>query len=144
MNENYTAEDFAQARLATRGEYMVARRCGVERAPWAVYVQNRPTLYVSDANMALGDWVPVFTSAAGNDRRVERLKRQVTEQDITICRRNRQIEELNSRIRALEDVEPEKEPWRGLFDAMPLNWTDDSREYAAKRLYEAGARMGEK
>lgn len=56
----YTAEDFAQSNLATRGEYMVARRCGGNLAPWAVFLHNRPALYVSDASMARYGWTPVM------------------------------------------------------------------------------------
>ena len=55
----YTAEDFAKANLATRGEYMVARRCGEGRVPWVIPLHNRPSLHVSDANMVLHGWVPV-------------------------------------------------------------------------------------
>lgn len=36
---------------------------------------------------------------------------------------------------------PEPEPWADLADAMPSNWDEKAREYAARTLYEKGVRM---
>lgn len=208
MVGEYTVEDFENAEFARhpgqpRGR--LAMRCGKD---WIAMGGASPDDYhgiPGSAGMVSEGWVPVSTSAADNDRRVERLKRQVTEQDITICRRNRQIEELNSRLRAMEKaaVEPMSElrdlweaaeipamrtpiregdwiilphnggypvrqvdredmcdqdpwasdvrvlerapsPWQAIADAMPSNWDEGAREYAARLLHEAGVKMGEK
>lgn len=142
MTETYTAEDFENAEFARHADGQIAMRAEPETgAPW--YVGDDPFKKL-DVAMAHEGWVPVSTSAADNDRRVERLKRQATEQDITICRRNREIEELNRRVRALEEVEAAPEPWQAIADAMPSNWPKEVREHAAKTLHEAGAKMGEK
>ena len=67
----FTAEDFEVANLATRGEYMVARRCGGDLAPWAIFLHNRPALYVSDASMVHYGWTPVVEGEAHD--RIETL-----------------------------------------------------------------------
>lgn len=99
MTETYTAEDFETADFARHADGRVAMRAEPETgAPW--YVGDDPFKKL-DVAMAHEGWVPVVTTAAGNDRRVERLKRQVTEQDITICRRNREVADLREQVREL-------------------------------------------
>lgn len=100
MTETYTAEDFENAEFARHYNGRVAAR---HPGGWFFEgaLSRKQFGPVGSNYMASAGWVPVFTSAAGNDRRVERLKRQVTEQDITICRRNRQIEELRELVKEL-------------------------------------------
>ena len=213
MTETYTEEDFETADFARHADGRVAMRAEPDTGiPW--YVGDDPFKRL-DADMAHEGWVPVVTSAAGNDRRAERLKRQVTEQDITICRRNRGVADLRAQVRELsatpdtpvvapmselhelwataeipamrtpicegdwiifphngeyrvrrvgrEDrrvlragrrldpwapdvrvLERAPAPWQAIADAMPENWAEEAREYAAKMLHEAGAKMGEK
>ena len=43
-------------------------------------------------------------------------------------------------IRILSSA-PKREPWQDLADAMPSNWNEEAREYAARMLYENGVRM---
>ena len=57
----YTAEDFAQANLATKGRFDVARRTDPSLAhQWHVYGGRQG--YFSDEEMAADGWVPVMES----------------------------------------------------------------------------------
>ena len=59
----YTAEDFAQANLATKGRFDVARRTDPSLAhQWHVYGGRQG--YFSDEEMAADGWVPVGTKKA--------------------------------------------------------------------------------
>ena len=59
----YTAEDFAQANLATKGRFDVARRTDPSLAhQWHVYGSRQG--YFSDEEMAADGWEPVMEDAA--------------------------------------------------------------------------------
>ena len=103
MSENCTAEDFAQANLATKGRFDVARRTDPSLAhQWHVYGNRQG--YFSDEEMAADGWVPVVESriTEGTLRRVEERaerKRQkliahIASVEAAVRDRNRTIEEL--------------------------------------------------
>ena len=58
MNENYTVEDFAQANLATKGKFGVARRID-PRGTRQWYASNSGQKWLSDDGMVRDGWVPV-------------------------------------------------------------------------------------
>ena len=99
----YTAEDFAQANLATKGRFDVARRTDPSLAhQWHVYGNRQG--YFSDEEMAADGWVPVVESRikehtprdaqdkAGRNR--QRLVDHIADQDRVIRRRNDEITAL--------------------------------------------------
>ena len=96
----YTAEDFAQANLATKGEFGVARRTDpIREHQWHVYGGGYG--WFSDEEMAAGGWVPVVGSRVTEHtlrgsqekaaRKREKLVDHIADQDRVIRRRNDEI-----------------------------------------------------
>ena len=100
MNENYTAEDFAQANLATRGEFGVARRTD-PRDTHQWYAYGGEPGWFSDEEMAADGWTPVVESRVTEHtlrdpqekaaRKRQRLVDHIADQDRVIRRRNDEI-----------------------------------------------------
>lgn len=94
----YTAEDFANAEFARHQSGVVAARF-YDRGgmPWL----TADEISLSNEDMADLGWVPVREATmTDNDGRVERLKRQIAEQDITITFRNAEIHRLRAEVKA--------------------------------------------
>ena len=94
----YTAEDFVNAEFARHASGSVAARF-YDRGgmPWL----TADEISLSNEDMADLGWVPVReTTMTDNDGRVERLKRQIAEQDITITFRNAEIHRLRAEVKA--------------------------------------------
>ena len=107
----FTSEDFAQATLATRGDYGVARRADpTETDPWHIYGDGQG--WFSDEEMAAGGWTPVAGSRVTEHtlrdsqekaaRKRERLVDHIADQDRVIRRRNDEIAVLRERVRVAE------------------------------------------
>ena len=103
MSENYTAEDFAQANLATRGEFGVARRTD-PRDTHQWYAYGGEPGWFSDEEMAADGWTPVVESRVTEHtlrdpqekaaRKREKLVDHIADQDRVIRRRNDEITAL--------------------------------------------------
>ena len=100
MGDRITAEDFAQANLATKGEFGVARRTDpIREHQWHVYGGGYG--WFSDEEMAAGGWVPVVESRVTEHtlrgsqekaaRKREKLVDHIADQDRVIRRRNDEI-----------------------------------------------------
>ena len=105
MTENYAAEDFAQANLATRDKFGVARRADPRLAhQWHVY--GGTTWRLSDEEMAADGWVPVVESQVTEgtlrhveeraERKRQKLIAHIESVEAAVRDRNRTIEELRS------------------------------------------------
>ena len=103
MSENFTAEDFAQANLATKGRFDVARRTDPSLAhQWHVYGNRQG--YFSDEEMAADGWVPVMESRITEatlrhveeraERKRQKLIAHIESVEAAVRDRNRTIEEL--------------------------------------------------
>lgn len=119
--KQYTAEDFAEASFARNPAGGIAARLGCQtRRPWRTEAD-----WLSDAEMADRGWVPVReTAMTDNDGRVERLKRQIAEQDITITFRNAEIHRLRAEVKAAAQpitLDALHEAWENAEDADERN-----------------------
>ena len=106
MNENYTAEDFARATLATRGAGELARRAAPEGWPqWLCSDGDNGEWWCGDADMADDGWVPVLVESRVTEhtlrdpqekaaRKREKLVDHIADQDRVIRRRNDEITAL--------------------------------------------------
>ena len=105
MSENYTAEYFAQATLATRGKYNYARRIASDGPePW----RDGGGIWLSDAQLAAEGWTPVVESRITEHtlrdsqekaaRKRERLVDHIADQDRVIRRRNDEITALRREL----------------------------------------------
>lgn len=111
MNENYTAEDFARATLATKGEHGVARRTD-PRGPHQWHVCGAGYGWFTDEEMAACGWEPVVESRVTEHtlrdsqenaaRKREKLVDHIADQDRVIRRRNDEIAALRERVRVAE------------------------------------------
>ena len=156
MTENYTAEDFAQANLATRDEYGVARRTDPHLAPpWHAYGSKQG--YFSDEEMAADGWVPVVESGRLSLARLEAAWEAAEEadecregdvliirddEDNYLVRRMGDRYDLDSTARILSRA-PQREPWQDLADVLledGLAFEEDV-EGIVKRLHERGVRV---
>lgn len=156
---DYTVEDFARANLATRGEYMVARRCGEDRTPWAIFLHNRPVLYVTDANMVLHNWTPVVESRITLDGLAAAYEAaeqadECREGDVLISTSwkgagdfrvysARSAKDLPPGLRILFRA-PKREPWQDLADVLlseSVIFDSEDANIAARALHNAGVRM---
>ena len=103
MSENFTAEDFAQANLATKGQCGVARRTD-PRDTHQWYAYGGEPGWFSDEEMAAEGWTPVVESRVTEHtlrdsqekaaRKRERLVDHIADQDRVIRRRNDEITAL--------------------------------------------------
>ena len=103
----YTAEDFAQANLATKGQFWVARRTDPSLAPqWHVYGSRQG--WLSDEELAADGWTPVVESRVTEhtlrhveeraERKRERLIRHISDLEATIRRRGAALEDLREKL----------------------------------------------
>ena len=101
----FTSEDFAQATLATRGDYGVARRADpTETDPWHIYGDGQG--WFSDDEMAADGWTPVVESRITEhtlrhvEERAERKRRKLLDHiaslEAIISRRNETIERMTA------------------------------------------------
>ena len=114
MSENYSAEDFAQANLATRGAGELARRADPEGwLQWLCSDGDNGEWWCGDAGMADDGWVPVLVESRVTehtlrdpqekaDRNRQRLVDHIADQDRVIRRRNDEITALRERVRVAE------------------------------------------
>ena len=96
--KQYNTEDFANAEFARHPSGVIAARFhdGISM-PWL----TADEISLSNEDMADLGWVPVREATmTDNDGRVERLKRQIAEQDITITFRNAEIHRLRAEVKA--------------------------------------------
>ena len=96
----YTAEDFAQANLATKGRFEVARRTDPrDTHQWHAHGGKQGCF--SDEEMAAGGWVPVVEPRGTDDtlRHVEERAIPEPRHDLAVARKGR-------------------EPWADLADAL--------------------------
>ena len=102
-----TAEDFAQATLATRGDYGVARRTD-PRDTHQWYAYGGEPGWFSDEEMAADGWTPVVESRVTEHtlrdpqekaaRKREKLVDHIADQDRVIRRRNDEITALRREL----------------------------------------------
>ena len=110
MSENYSAEDFAQANLATRGAGELARRADPEGwLQWLCSDGDNGEWWRGDAGMADDGWVPVLVESRVTEhtlrdpqekaaRKRERLVDHIADQDRVIRRRNDEITALRMEL----------------------------------------------
>ena len=110
MSENYTAEDFARATLATRGAGELARRAAPEGWPqWLCSDGDNGEWWGGDADMADDGWVPVLVESRITEhtlrdsqesaaRKRQRLVDHIADQDRVIRRRNDEITALRREL----------------------------------------------
>lgn len=105
MSESCSAEDFARANLATRGEFEVARRVDPDDAlAWRACHDDGREVFLTDDCMSRAGWTPVVESrvtehalpdAQGNAaRKRQKLVDHIADQDRVIRRRNDEITAL--------------------------------------------------
>ena len=99
----YTAEDFAQADLATRGDYGVARRADpTETDPWHIYGDGQG--WFSDEEMAADGWVPVVEATEAHPDQVERLSKRLAAAGDQIESQRLALEDLREENYRLERI----------------------------------------
>lgn len=136
---------------------MVARRCGEDRTPWAIFLHNRPVLYVTDANMVLHNWTPVMearpvtlddladawaTAEQANECRDGDILIIRDDEDNYLVRRMDDHSDLDSTARILSRA-PKREPWAELADVL-AEWSRTNKTSQAtleQFLYERGVRV---
>lgn len=135
---------------------MVARRCGEDRTPWAIFLHNRPVLYVTDANMVLHNWTPVMearpvtlddladawaTAEQANECRDGDILIIRDDEDNYLVRRMDDYSDLDSTARILSRA-PKREPWEDLADVLKDFEAGEGAAVAlARELYERGVRV---
>ena len=107
MSNEYTAEDFAQANLAMRDKYGVARRTD-PRDTHQWYAYGGEPGWFSDEEMAADGWTPVVESRVTEHtlrdpqekaaRKREKLVDHIADQDRVIRRRNDEIAALRREL----------------------------------------------
>ena len=153
----YTAEDFAQANLAMRDKYGVARRTD-PRDTHQWYAYGGEPGWFSDEEMAADGWVPVVESGRLSLARLEAAWETAEEADE--CREGDVLiirdDEDNYLVRRMDDrsyldstarilSRSPREPWQGLADDLADRsalMDEDAIEAAAKALHVAGWRKG--
>ena len=113
MNENYTAEDFARATLATKGEHGVARRT-YPRGPHQWHVYGAGYGWFSDEEMAADGWTPVVEAtevmqnrqidAEAHLEQIERLSKRVAAAGDRIDRQLLALDDLREENYRLERI----------------------------------------
>ena len=154
MSENYTAEDFARATLATRGEYGVARRTD-PRDTHQWYAYGGEPGWFSDEEMAADGWTPVVESGRLSLDRLEAAWEtagqadECREGDVLIIR----DDEDNYLVRRMEDRSrldgtarilsraPKREPWQELADVIGEHTYEPDPKWLAQALYRGGVRV---
>lgn len=154
MNENYTAEDFARATLATRDKRGVARRTDPrDTHQWYAY-GGKPGWF-SDEEMAADGWTPVVESRVTEhtlrdsrekaERKRERLVDHIADQDRVIRRRNDEIAVLRleladaqaplslARLEAAWEAAEQADECR---EGDVLIIRDDEDNYLVRRMYD--------
>lgn len=113
MSENYTTEDFAQANLATKGRFGVARRTDQhDTHQWHAYGYGLG--WLSDEGMAADGWVPVVEATEVMQNRqidaeahldqIERLSKRASAAEDQIESQRLVIEELREENDRLERI----------------------------------------
>ena len=154
----FTAEDFAQVNLATKGEFGVARRTDpIREHQWHVYGGGHG--WFSDEEMAASGWVPVVESRVTLDaleaawEAAERAT-ECRKGDVLISKSWKGGD--NFRVhsaRSAKDLPPglrilsraPREPWADLADSLEaeVQWIDRFNAVdAAQALHAAGWRKG--
>ena len=154
----YTAEDFAQANLATKGQFWVARRTDPSLAPqWHVYGSRQG--WLSDEEMAADGWVPAVEARITLDAleaawEAAEQAEECRKGDVLILQdpvegysvwRTGDADYLAGSTRILSRA-PKREPWADLADVLGdfAIHDHDGKEYPdvlAQRLYERGVRV---
>ena len=158
----FTAEYFAQATLATKGDYGVARRADpTETDPWHIYGDGQG--WFSDEEMAADGWTPVVESgrlslarleAAWEAAEVPTDDAPFREGDVVIMKHSEGFNTFrvgggpheylfDSGIRILSRAP--REPWADLADLLRARLDDGvvrvEVDWAARELHAAGVRV---
>ena len=151
----FTAEDFAQVYLATRGEHEVALRVDSEVwLPWRVRFGADAGGWRSDEGMAAEGWVPVVeagTITLGGLREAweaAEVADECREGDVLVIR----DDEDNYLVRRMEDrnrldstarilSRAPREPWHDLADVIREYTYESEPEALAQALYRGGVRV---
>ena len=153
----YTSEDFAQATLATRGDYGVARRAD-PRDTHQWYAYGGGPGWFSDEEMAADGWTPVVESGRLSLARLEaawEAAEQADEcregdvliirddEDNYLVRRMDDRSDLDSTARILSRA-PGPEPRQELADVLQSEsvvFDSEDASIAARSLHNAGVRV---
>ena len=139
----YTAEDFAQANLATKGQFWVARRIDPRGThQWHAYGGKRG--WFSDEEMARDGWVPVVEATEVMQNRQIDAEAHLDQIEGLSKRLAAAGDQIESRRLVLEDLREENYRLkRGLQTPLTLDALEAAWEAAEVPTASAGIRAGD-